>query len=130
MTRIVKQVLALVLALGLFGGTALAATTHSTSISLSANRTSIHRGQAVNLSGKLTSSFAKCYRYTPVTLYRGHRAVKTKKTSATGTFSFSRRPTVTATWQVRFAGRTGGTHPYQWVCKASASNQITVTVSS
>lgn len=127
MTRIVKRCLAVSLMLTMFlGGTALAATTYQTSLTLNASRTHIHRGQKVVFSGKLKSTFAKCYKHQTVTLYRNDRAAGSTTTSSTGSYSFTRHPRRTRTWQVRFAGDTGGTHPNQFVCAASRSNTVRV----
>jgi hypothetical protein len=127
--RIVKPALALSLVLTMFlGGTALAAKTYGTSLTLSANHTSIHHGQSVRFSGTLSSKFGKCYKFRTVTLYRNGDAVGSRTTSSTGDFSFSRQPSQTRTWQVKFAGKTGGTHPHQWVCKASSSHEVQVRV--
>ena len=129
MSRIVKQGLAVSLMLTMFlGGTALAATTYQTSLTLNASRTHTHRGQKVVFSGKLKSTFAKCYKHQRVTLYRNGHRVASRTTSSTGAFRFTRHPRRTRTWQVRFAGDTGGTHPNQWVCKSSRSNEVRVRI--
>ena len=129
MSRIVKQALAASLALTLFlSGTSLAATTYPTSITMRVNHKTINRGQRVVFRGNLRSTFIKCRKHRPVTLYRNGRAVATKKTTAAGAYRFTRRPSKTRRWQVRFAGRTGGTHPNQYICKASRSRRIKVRV--
>jgi hypothetical protein len=130
-SRIVKQVVAASLALTLFlGGTALGAAMYPTTLGFKANRTSIHKGQKVVFSGKLKAPFAKCKKFSTVTLYRNGDAVKSKKTSETGHYSFSRKPPKTRTWQVKFGGKSGGVHPNQWVCKSSRSKKIQVRVTS
>ncbi len=129
MSRIAKQALAVSLVLSLFlGGTAMAAKVYKTSFAFGANRTSIHKGQKVVFSGTLKSKFKKCKKHRPVTLYRNGHPIDTRTTSATGQFSFKRHISKTRTWQVRFAGRSGGTHPNQFVCKASKSKKIKVHV--
>jgi hypothetical protein len=130
-SRTVKQVVA-VLALTLFlGGTAaLSAPMYPTSLGFNASRTSIHKGQKVVFSGKLKAPFKKCKKFSTVTLYRKGQAVGSKKTSSTGKYSFKKHPKKTRTWQVKFGGKTGGTHPNQWVCKSSKSRKIQVRVTS
>lgn len=130
MSRIVKRILAVSLTLVVvLGGMALAATTYNTRLTFRASSTSINRGQDVVFSGKLKSSFAKCYKSRKVTLYRNGKAVDTKHTSSTGHFTFVRHPNRTHTWRAKFAGKTGGTHPNQWACRASASDKVRVEVS-
>ena len=129
MSRIVKQVLAASLALTLLlSGTSLAATTYPTSIALKVNDKTITQGQKVVFKGHLKSQLKKCKKHRTVTLYRNGHAVGAKKTTATGDFKFAKKPSKTRTWQVKFAGRTGGTHPNQYVCKASKSKKIQVKV--
>ena len=78
--------------------------------------------------GTLKSEFGKCYKNSTVTLYRDGHAVDSRTTDSSGDFRFGRQPSHTRTWQVKFAGKTGGVHPHQFVCKASASREITVRV--
>lgn len=129
MSQFVKRTLAVSLVLMmLLGDTALAATTYNTAIKLRASNTSIQRGQRVIFSGELKSTFRKCFRDRKVTLYRNGVAVESQRTDRQGDFRFVRHPNRTRTWRVKFAGKTGGTHPNQWICEASASNKIRVQV--
>jgi hypothetical protein len=126
-SRITKPLVAVTLATGLvLGGNAMAATIHSTHTKLDASRTTVHEGQKVIFEGHLRSGFDKCKTWRPVTLYRNGEPLATKQTSKTGQFKFTRKINHTKTWQVRFAGRTGGVHPDQWICKASLSKKIKV----
>jgi hypothetical protein len=127
--RISKPMVALALALGMFlGGTALAATVHSTSIKLTPNKTVVQKGHKVKFNGTLKSNFKKCRSWRKVTLYRNGHEVASKKTTQAGTFKFVRKVNHTKTWQVRFGGRNGGVHPNQYVCKGSHSKAIKVRV--
>ena len=129
MGRMVKRCLAVSLALAMFvGGTAQAVTTYNTRLTLRASSTSIQKGDRVVFSGHLKSKFEKCYNHRKVTLYRNGKAVDSKQTSSTGSFRFVWHPRRTHTWKVKFAGKTGGTHPNQWVCNASASDPVKVLV--
>jgi hypothetical protein len=130
-SRIAKQLLAASLALTLFlSGTAMGAAMYPTTLGFKASRTSIHKGQKVVFSGKLKAPFAKCKKFSTVTLYRNGDAVKSKTTSEAGKYSFKRNPSKTRTWQVKFGGKSGGVHPNQWVCKSSHSEKIQVKVTS
>jgi hypothetical protein len=129
MSRGTRSVIGLMLALGLFlSGSALAATVHTTSFKFGASSTSVKKGKKVHFSGNLKSQFKKCKKYRPVTLYRNGHPLATKTTSSTGHFNFTRKVNHTKNWQVRFAGRTGGVHPNQYVCRASHSRAIKVKV--
>jgi hypothetical protein len=112
----------------LLSGSALAVTTYTTSLTIKASSTSIHKGQKVVFKGKLKSSFAKCRKFSDVTLYRKGVAVATKTTNKKGAYKFVQHPKKTGTYQVKFAGKTGGVHPSQWACKASKSKKIQVRV--
>ena len=131
MSRIVHRTLAVSLALTMFvGGTAQAVTTYNTRLRFRASDTSITRGDDVVFKGRLRSPFAKCVRHSTVTLYRDGHAVDSTKTTSTGRFRFVRHPRLPHTWKVKFAGKTGGTHPDQWVCEASVSERIRVRVTA
>ena len=121
MSRIVKQLLAASLALTLFlSGTALAAPMYPTSLGFKASRTSIHKGQKVVFSGKLKAPFAKCKKFSTVTLYRNGQAVGVEEDELPRASTASR-----STRRRRGPGRSSSaarpvaTHPNQWVCKSS-----------
>ena len=113
---------------GLIGSAAAHESVDETSLSISANRDSIRRGQQVKISGTLESENRRCVDRERVTLYVDGTPVKSKNTRPNGKFNFKVRPAATADWYVEYEGRISGRHPHVHVCLASTSNVITIEV--
>jgi hypothetical protein len=113
----------------LLGSSAEAAVTLvRTSVTMTASKTSIQRGQAVFFSGRLRSQVKKCRARQRVSLYRGTTKVRNMRTTTRGKYTFKIRPTKTARWRVRYAGRRFGVHPNIRRCLASKSRARRVRV--
>jgi hypothetical protein len=116
-------------ALLLFEGSATAAVKKiNTSIQIHSSATSVKKGKAVTFHGKLVSKSTKCKRNQTVSLYRGSTRVKNTSTNGQGHYSFKVKPSKTAMWKVKYAGRKFGVHPNEKKCLSSASRSIKVTV--
>lgn len=130
MKKLVMRALALAIVATLsFGVTAEAAVVLiPTSTTLSVNKSVVQRGSAVFFSGKLKSRAKKCRVRQRVVLYRGSRRIAGKRTTSRGKYLFKIRPTRTAKWRVRYAGRRFGVHPNIRRCLASSSRARKVRV--
>jgi len=117
--------------IGLLGVSPVAAhqSIDETSISISADRDSIRRGQQVKIRGELDSRDPTCFDRERVTLFVDGVPVKSKDTRPNGKFNFKVRPAATGEWHVEYEGKMGGRHPHVHVCLASTSNVITIEVS-
>ena len=99
-----------------------------TSLSLNVSDRNINSGDQVFFTGRLSAEHATCRSGRVVRLYRNGVRVATTTTSRTGFYRFKRTIFSTATWQVRFAGAVGGTHPHSHTCERSGSRRITIQV--
>jgi hypothetical protein len=128
--KLVMRALALAIVVTLsFGASAEAAVTLvRTSVTMTASKTSIQRGQAVFFSGRLKARAKKCRARQRVTLYRNRTRVRNLRTTTRGKYTFKIRPTQTARWRVRYAGRRFGVHPNIRRCLASSSKARRVRV--
>jgi hypothetical protein len=129
----IKAIVALLLSgtmlVGAPAGVALAHTfTDDTSITLNVSDRNIQRGDEVIFSGHLSSEHATCHSGRVVRLYRNGVRVATTTTNKSGYYRFKRTIYSTATWQVRFGGSVGGTHPHSHTCLRSGSRRITIHV--
>ena len=130
MKRLLPILLLATMSLSLLSTTPVAAheSVAETSISISANKDSIKRGQQVKIRGQLESRSRRCYDRELVTLYVDGVPVKAKETRPNGKFNFKVRPAATADWHVEYAGRISGRHPHVHVCLGSVSNVVTIEV--
>jgi len=116
----------------LLGGPIGAAVAHSftdqTSLTLSVSDRNVERGDTVSFYGHLRARHHLCEANRIVELYRNGVRVDQTRTNSDGFYRFRRRLTSTATWQVRFGGFVGGTHPHSHTCLRSSSNRIKVHV--
>ena len=102
--------------------------TESTRVRMGANKTLVDRGARVKFTGSLRSDWKRCKAYKSVTLYRGSRAVATRKTTRAGLYAFTARVRATKTWRVKFSGKRWGVHPHVHRCLRSSSRGVTVRV--
>ena len=128
-----KLAITLVLAtmtIGLLGVSPVAAheSVDETSLSISADKDSVKRGQQVKISGRLESENSRCVDDERVTLYVDGTPIKSKDTRSNGEFNFKVRPAMTADWHVEYEGRISGRHPHVHACLGSTSNVITIEV--
>lgn len=130
MKRLLPILLLATMSLSLLSTTPVAAheSVAETSISISANKDSIKRGQQVKIRGQLESRNRRCVDRELVTLYVDGVPVKAKETRPNGKFNFKVRPAATADWHVEYAGRISGRHPHVHVCLGSVSNVVTIEV--
>ncbi len=125
-----KQVIVLsAIGVLLSGGVALAHVySDQTSLSLTANHTTIHLGQKVVLSGKLSALHGFCRQGSVIHLYANSTAVATTLT-VNSLYSFVRYPPRGNTvYYTRFPGKVGGTHTHAHACLKSTSKNVTVHV--
>jgi hypothetical protein len=128
--RLAITLVLLTTTIGLLGVSDVAAheSVAETSLSISANKDSIKRGQQVSINGTLESRNRHCYDRELVTLYVDGTPIKSKDTRPNGKFNFKVRPAATADWHVEYGGRIWGRHPHVHVCLGSTSNVITIEV--
>lgn len=100
--------------------------TATTRITFKANPNPVQQGKKVLFKGKLKSDWSKCFNWRPVKLYRGNQVVASKVTRQSGFYKFRVRVNSTATWRVKFAGRSWGKHPHVHRCFSSSSKPIRV----
>jgi hypothetical protein len=126
--RLAITLVLLTTTIGLVGPAAAHESVDATSLSISANKDSIKRGQQVKISGRLVSENPRCVDRERVTLYVDGTPIKSKDTRSNGQFNFKVRPAATADWHVEYGGRISGRHPHVHVCLGSTSNVITIEV--
>lgn len=102
--------------------------TEKTRISIRPKARTIDAGDKVTFRGRLKSDWRKCFAHRTVTLFKEGQAIVSKKTTRSGSYSFTRRPRNTHTWYVAFAGKRFGTHPHVHRCLASRSRDSVITV--
>jgi hypothetical protein len=100
--------------------------TAETRITFKANPNPVQKGKKVVFKGKLKSDWSRCFNWRPVKLYKGNQVVAAKKTRKSGFYKFRVRVNSTATWRVKFAGRSWGKHPHVHRCFSSSSKGIRV----
>ena len=128
MKKLAISLALLAMTIGLAGPAAAHESVAETSISISANKDTVKRGQQVSISGRLESTNRRCSDRELVTLYVDGTPVKAKQTRSNGQFNFKVRPAATADWYVGYGGRISGRHPHVHVCLGSTSNVITIEV--
>lgn len=128
MKRLATTLILLTITIGLVGPAAAHESVDSTSLTISANKDSVKRGQQVKISGTLESENRRCVDEERVTLYVDGTPIKSKDTRSNGEFNFKVRPAMTADWHVEYEGRMSGRHPHVHVCLGSTSNVITIEV--
>lgn len=126
---IVSALISMTLLFGGFTGTAAAHTfTDNTSLTLKVSDTNVQRGDYVVFSGHLRAHHKRCRSHQVVGLYKDGVLIRTTTTDSTGFYRFRIRVTSTGTYQVRFAGFVGGTHPHSHTCRPSRSRRVKVEV--
>ena len=131
MKHIAKVFLALTIAsLLLVGPAATAVTNIKTTLSLSANKTQVHKGGKVDFTIKLKSKNNKCKANQPVKWYRNGVFKKTRTTNSNGVVTFTKGVKATSKYYTKYAGRKFGTHPNRKNCLASTSNTVRIKVKS
>ncbi len=128
MKRLATTLILLTMTIGLVGPAAAHESVDSTSLTISADKDSVRRGQQVKISGRLESENSRCVDRERVTLYVDGTPIKSKDTRSNGEFNFKVRPAMTADWHVEYEGRISGRHPHVHVCLGSTSNVITIEV--
>ena len=128
--RFLAHAIAVTMLLGVLGAAPAQAheRTASTSLTASVNKKTVDRGSKVKFSGSLKSDWKRCRAYKTVTLYKGAKAMQSRKTTRAGTYSFTQRIRSTKSWRVKFKGKSWGTHPHVHRCLASQSKRIRVRV--
>ncbi len=128
-----KSILALLVSATLLvGGSIESVSAHTftdtTSLTLNVSDRNVRRGDDVAFFGRLIAQHATCRNHRTVKLYRNHHPVKATETNSNGFYRFNRVLRRTATWQVRFGGFVGGTHPHSHTCRKSGSRRVTITL--
>jgi hypothetical protein len=129
----VKSILALLISgTLLIGGPTGVAVAHDftddTTLTLNVTDRHIDRGDEVGFSGHLIADHATCRNHRSIKLFRNGDKVAQTQTNTHGFYSFHRTIFRTATWQTRFGGSVGGTHPHNHTCLKSGSRRITIYV--
>ncbi len=100
----------------------------STSLSIHMSRLHILKGQAVRITGSLTSSQHSCENNERINLYANGDKVAHTRTGGGGGYKFVQMPRRDTRYRTKYPGKTTGVHPDQHICEPSKSGFRTVRV--